>query len=378
MTKHGYSLPVSATLPLHKKIATRDTPNTLKPLFRNIFLLFGIAAIVVMLCKFPVNYSEIGSNIRLMGLYLPAVIGVWIFVYAFNAWAFQIIVNNGTHDKHLSFRHAYKLTVSGFAFSYTTPFGFGGGPYRVMELSAFIGVPRAMSSVVLYSMMHILSHICLWSTAVVVFALAYTEKMTPFLWCLFAGYFVVLLAVLFVFNICYKKGVIVKLFTPLLHVPFAKKWARKFYDKNIDSMRKVDENIAYLRSQPRAFWLSLLFEYIARVINSLEYYFILLSLGVCLDFWDALLVLAFSSLIGNLLFFLPMQLGAREGGLSAIVKILGLSAPGIGVLTSLYTRIRELVWIFIGVGLVKIGNKNIMRDGASAQYDVKNADTNNK
>lgn len=114
------------------------------------------------------------------------------------------------------------------------------------------------------------------------------------------------------------------------------------------------------------------------MINSLEYYFILLSLGVCLDFWDALLVLAFSSLIGNLAIFLPMQLGAREGGLSAIVKILGLSAPGIGVLTSSTPRIRELVWIFIGVGLVKIGNKNIMRDGTPTRYDAQNADTNNK
>ena len=80
-----------------------------------------------------------------------------------------------------------------------------------------------------------------------------------------------------------------------------------------------------------------------------------------LTFLDAVLVLAFSSLIGNLLFFLPMQLGAREGGLSLIVRILGLSASGIGVFTSLYTRVRELVWIFIGVSLVKVGNKQLMK-----------------
>lgn len=334
----------------------------MKPLYRNLFLLFGVAAIIVMLFTFDVDYTQLYSHLLRAGLYLPAVIGVWIFVYAFNAWAFQIIVNSGTHSKHLSFRHAYKLTVSGFAFSYTTPFGFGGGPYRVMELSSYIGVPRAMSSVVLYSMMHILSHICLWSSAAALFAIVYTEKMTTFLWTLFMIFTVVLVVVLFVFHLCYKKGVIVKLFTPLLHLPFAKKWARKFYDKHADDMQKVDDNIAYLHSQPRAFYQSLLFEYVARVINALEYYFILLSLGVNLSFWDAILVLAFSSLIGNLLFFLPMQLGAREGGLSLIVKILGLTAPGIGIITSLYTRVRELVWIFIGVSLVKVGNKKIMHD----------------
>lgn len=334
----------------------------MKPLYRNLFLLFGIAAIIVMLCTFDVNYAELYRHLTRAGLYLPAVIGVWIFVYAFNAWAFQIIVNSGTHSKHLSYKHAYKLTVSGFAFSYTTPFGFGGGPYRVMELSSYIGVPRAMSSVVLYSMMHIFSHICLWSTAAVLFAIIYTEKMTPFLWTLFGIFTIVLIVVLFVFHLCYKKGVIVKLFKPLLYLPIAKKWAQKFYNEHADDMQKVDDNIAYLHSQPKAFYLSLLSEYVARVINALEYYFILLSLGVSLTFWDAILVLAFSSLIGNILFFLPMQLGAREGGLSLIVKILDLSAPGLGIFTSLYTRVRELVWIFIGVGLVKIGNKKIMHD----------------
>ncbi len=337
----------------------------MKPLYRNIFLLFGIGAIIVMLCTFEVDYSVLCDHLLRAGLYLPAVIGVWIFVYAFNAWAFQIIVNSGKHDKHLSFKHAYKLTVSGFAFSYTTPFGFGGGPYRVMELSSYIGVPRAMSSVVLYSMTHIFSHICLWSSAAVLFAVVYTEKMTPFLWSLFAAYIALLVVVVFIFHLCYKRGVIVKLFKPLLHMPLAKRWARQFYATHAEDMQKVDDNIAYLHSQPRAFYSSLLFEYVARVINALEYYFILLSLGVNLTFWDALLVLAFSSLVGNILFFLPMQLGAREGGLSLIVKILGLSAPGLGVITSLYTRVRELVWIFIGVGLVKVGNKRIMHDGAN-------------
>lgn len=315
-----------------------------------------------MLCTFDVDYEQIVDNLGRAGLYLPAVIGVWVFVYAFNAFAFQIIVNNGSHSKHLSFRHAYKLTVSGFAFSYTTPFGFGGGPYRVMELSSYIGVPRAMSSVVLYSMMHILSHICLWSTAAVLFAVIYTEKMTPFLWGLFSVFAAVLMVVLLVFRLCYKRGVIVKLFQPLLYIPYFNHWAKKFYESHSADMQKVDDNIAILYSQPRAFWLSLVSEYIARVINALEYYFILQSLGVSLSFWDAILVLAFSSLVGNILFFLPMQLGAREGGLSLIVKILGLSAPGIGIFTSLYTRIRELVWIFIGVSLVKVGNKRIMHD----------------
>ncbi|HRF86809.1 MAG TPA: lysylphosphatidylglycerol synthase transmembrane domain-containing protein [Alloprevotella sp.] len=333
----------------------------MKPLYRNLFLSFGILSIFVMLYTFGVDFTELRANLARAGVYLPAVIGVWVIVYAFNAAAFRIIVNSGKHDRHLSFPHAFKLTVSGFAFSYTTPFGFGGGPYRVMELSSYIGTTRAMSSVVLYSMMHILSHICLWASSVVLFIVLYFEKVNSFLWTLFGIFAVILFVVLYFFYVGYKRGMIVKLYSILLHIPFARKYARRFYERNEENMIQIDRNIAYLHEQSRAFYSSLLLEYLARVVNALEYFFILRSLSVPVGFGDSVLILAFSSLLGNLLFFFPMQLGAREGGLAIIIKILGISSPSVGIFTSFYTRIREMVWIFIGVGLVKVGNKSLMK-----------------
>lgn len=51
-----------------------------------------------------------------------------------------------------------------------------------------------------------------------------------------------------------------------------------------------------------------------------------------------------------------MQLGAREGSLVMIVRHLSVAAPAaIGLYASVLTRIRELVWIIIGVSLVKLG-----------------------
>ena len=251
--------------------------------------------------------------------------------------------------------------MSGFAFSYTTPFGFGGAPYRVMELSSYIGTPRAMSCTVLYSMMHILSHFFLWMTGVIMFIILYFDKMNPLFAALFAIFTLVFCIVIYFFYYGYKNGMIVKLYGILLHIPFVKKYAKKFYEKNIESMKQVDQNIAYLHSQPHAFYSALVMEYVGRVINSYEYYFILLSLGFPVSFGDALLVLAFSSLIGNVLFFFPMQLGAREGSLAFIVKLLGFGTLSIGLFASFYTRIRELFWIIVGVSLVKVGTKKIMK-----------------
>ena len=40
--------------------------------------MFGIAAIVVMLCSFDMEYDELLANLRRAGMWLPAVVGLWI------------------------------------------------------------------------------------------------------------------------------------------------------------------------------------------------------------------------------------------------------------------------------------------------------------
>src|SRR3712207_214275 len=69
-----------------------------------------------------------------------------------------------------------------------------------------------------------------------------------------------------------------------------------------------------------------------------------------------ILIAAFSSLLANLLFFLPMQLGGREGGFALAVSGLSLSGA-YGVYAALITRVRELFWIVVGLALMKVGNK---------------------
>ena len=87
----------------------------------------------------------------------------------------------------------------------------------------------------------------------------------------------------------------------------------------------------------------------------MEVWFILNILTSDVSFLACILIMAFTSLFANLFFFSPMQLGAREGGFALATG--GLAIPSaFGIYTGLITRVRELIWIVIGVLLMKVGN----------------------
>ena len=295
--------------------------------------MFGIAAIVVMLCSFDMEYDELLANLRRAGMWLPAVVGLWIIIYLFNTLSWYIIIRDGKKGTPIPFWKVYKLTVSGFALNYATPVGLmGGEPYRIMELTPYVGASKATSSVILYVMMHIFSHFCFWFFSIFLYL-----ALRPV-------------------DIAMGTILAVRTLKLLQHIPFIKEWAKRFSENKREALERVDSQIAELHKQRRStFYASLSLEFMARIIGCLEVYFILNILTTDVSFPACILIMAFTSLFANLFFFSPMQLGAREGGFALAVG--GLAIPGaFGVYTGLITRVRELIWIVIGVLLMKVGN----------------------
>ncbi len=324
--------------------------------FRNLFMAFGIIVIIIMLCTMNMDYTDIWHYVQKLGMYFPLILGLWLVVYLVNTLSWYLIINDEGKCEGLSFWRVYKLTVSGFALNYTTPCGLmGGEPYRIMELKPYTGVSKATSSVILYVMMHIFSHFWFWFLSIFLF-IAFNKvgvSMGVLLgmigaFCLLGIYF---------FSRGYKTGMAQKGIRILTHIPYVKRWARRFAESKSETLEQIDSQIALLhRQHKRTFYSSLLLELGARVLQSVEIYLILKAFAADVSIVDAILILAFSSLFSNLIFFTPMQLGTREGGLALAVDGLHLTGA-LGVYTGLITRLRELVWIAIGIFLIKIGNK---------------------
>lgn len=334
----------------------------------NIFFLFGVAAIVAMVLTFDVSFVELWEHLCQAGYWMVAIVSVWLFVYGINAMAWMSIIRGGNGGKSdVSFMRIYRLTITGYALNYATPVGaLGGEPYRIMELTKDIGKERASSSVILYAMMHIYSHFWFWLISIFLYLLLAAMGNVPLpvsMALLLVGISAFCLLAFYVFYKGYKNGVVVKAISWVGKIPGLKGWSERFLRNNSQTLKKIDEQIAALHKQDkRAFYTSLVLEYFSRVAQSSEVFFMLLLFGVTygggfqgylLVYLHSVLIVAFTSFFANMVGLLPLQLGVQEGSFVASIAGLGLTAA-LGVFVGIICRVREIIWILIGVVLMKI------------------------
>lgn len=334
----------------------------------NLFFLLGVVAVVVMLITFDVSFVELWEHLCHAGYWLIPIIGVWLFVYGLNALAWQAVIEGNIGQKPpVSFWRIYRLTITGYALNYATPVGgLGGEPYRILELSKDIDNQHATSSVILYAMMHFLAHFWFWFISIFIYLGLAAVGDLPIsqaiaivlgiivLFCLIAFY---------LFSRGYRHGLVVYVLNLLGKVPGLKGWSMRFMQRHAEALHNIDDQIAALYGQDkRAFYKSLMLEYFSRVLQSSEVMFMLLLFGIdcgggfeglALTYLHSILIVAFTTLFANLIGFLPMQLGVQEGGFVLSIAALGLSAA-LGIFVSIICRVREIVWILIGLFLMKL------------------------
>ncbi len=327
---------------------------------RNIFFALGLFAFLLMILTFKVSFAELWRQLTRAGYWLIVIFGMWLILYAMNALTWRTIIR-GSGECNVPFLKLLKVTISGFALNYATPVGLmGGEPYKIMEMKPYIGVQRASSSVLLFAMMHIFSHFWYWLTAVVLYV-AFIP-VSPLVALILSVITVFCLAAIYLFVKGYKNGMVVRIVRLVSKVPGCKRWGRRFAESHAEDLAKIDAQIAALQAQnKRSFYVSFFLEFVGRFLQSFEIFFMLLLFAnegaSVVTFIHSVIILAFTSLFANLLFFLPLQLGGREGGFAMSVSSLGMTGQ-VSMSVSIICRVRELLWTSIGLLLIKIGNKN--------------------
>ena len=331
----------------------------MKKKYQNGFFIFGLGLLGIMLTQ--LDYAEVWRGLQHTGYWFFAVLALWMALYVLNTSAWYIIIKagqkqdttqNGYNNKPINFWWLYKVTVSGFALNYATPGGLmGGEPYRIMSIAPKIGTERASSSVILYAMTHIFSHFWFWLVSIVLFFI--TQPLTTGHLTIVLASTVFCLLGLWFFMVGYQKGLAFRAMRLLSHVPFVKRWALGFIERNKTQLDNIDQQISALHKQSRSTFVSAVFlELGCRIISALEIYFILLVIMPDVNYIQCILILAFTSLFANLLFFIPLQLGGREGGFLMSTSGLGIASSS-GIFVALIVRIRELIFTGLGLLLIK-------------------------
>ncbi len=319
------------------------------------FFVVGIIIIVIML--YNLGWSVLVENLKKVGFWIFLIVATRLLVYPLNTMSWRTLSYLTPEEKKkVSWLRMFRLTISGYAINYITPvMALGGEPYRIMAMKEDLGTKRATSSVLNYAMMHILSHFVFWIIGfllLIFFAYDRTPRFVFVASLVFIG--ISIIAIIYIIK-AYKKGIIVGFFKFLCRVPLLKRFVKKKMTKEFQqTLSDTDKQFTDLFNLHRKeFYKALFYETLSRIFSCLEILVILRAVGVGIDMIDSIIINTETSLIANIVFVFPMQVGIREGGLTFALNSIGLTAS-MGVFVGMVTRITELAWIIIGIIMIKI------------------------
>ena len=212
--------------------------------YKILFMAIGIGTLMYMV--HGLGIEVIWENIQKTGWWFMPVIGSWLVIYILNALAFKAIIQEpNLPQSNLSFGPVLRLTITGYVINYITPFvALGGEPYRIMELKPTLGLQKASSSVLLYSLMHMFSHVIFWLASILlIFA------FVPLAPLMLTGCLIMLMVGLilgFWFMRAYKRGFTVSTFRLLTRLPWVGAKMQSLLANKADTLHEIDDQLRVL------------------------------------------------------------------------------------------------------------------------------------
>lgn len=334
--------------------------------YKLIFFAIGLAGIAILLWRADlpnVNWNLVISvdSLALLGV----LCGLWILIYFLHAFAYKVIL--AEESRKINIFSMFKICAAGFALNNVTPAGLvGGEPYRIMELRRYCSTEKSASSTLTFSLLYTFGHIMLWITTAVVVLARMIMGLPVVTWVailvLVSGGLLLILFLLFIFR--RKNGFAYPVMKFLCKLPLLKKKLIPVVEKNKESYIEIDNNIREFRNSPVRFIAALTLEFSTRLLEALEYFllywFFVRTTGVPVHYVDGILIMGIASLVGNILFIIPMQASTREGGMAFALAFLlasdeAIKTAGVGI--GLIYRLREFIFIVFGIILVLVGRR---------------------
>ena len=352
--------------------------------------LFVLGATVFGYLVAQIGITELTADAARTGLMFVPIVALYALVYACSALAWQLTMAGD--PQRPSYWRTYAVLISSGALNFLTPLiNAGGEPYRVAAMAPWLGKRRAAGSVILHRMLHSFTYVLVWLTAVLL-AFPLLPRGTPLIvWVLLGVVLVLILGIIALFLFAHRRGLLERILNWMQRAPFVNRLAVKVgvddweiryrnvleqgdrfatgqkLDKPFGMKKtllavKVEPHRALLieldrqitdfyHRSPRRFVQAIALEYLSRCIFMVELVLIVASLGFGIDYLRAFSIGGLEAIVSNALFFVPFELGAREGAFFLLFKLFGMD-PQVGLYTSIVGRVRDFAWIAGGLVLI--------------------------
>ena len=298
-----------------------------------------------------------------------------VLMYLCEAYGWRLTLGIQAH--RLSFWRLWAIRTAGEVVNMTTPAAYvGGEPLKAYLLKRY-GVPivDAMASVVTAKTIMTLAEVLFVLVGIVlsVWTMSASEapsrdatgSSTPVGAAMFTV--TVLLFGMFVFVTMQRRG----LFIGLLGLLRRCRIRISYLESREEKLRALDGAInGFYARDRRALVLSIGMFFMGWLAESLEVYVMLYCIGPPTDVPTAIAIGALAVVIKGGAFFIPGSIGAQEGGYLLLLMAYGYSNLA-GITFAILRRVRELVWILIGlVCLAALGGFRTPVVAATAEAEI--------
>lgn len=307
-------------------------------------LLFGL--LVFGLLVYQTGPLTIAREIREMGFMILLVFVPYALVYICDTFAWRWTL--GDHKKRISIPPLFLIRTAGEAVNAVTPSAYlGGEPVKAYLLKKFdIPLVDGLASVVTAKTTMTIAQI-----GFILLGLGFAWLKIPQGHGVFPALvtaFLLAVGGVSLFLLLQRRG----LFSSVLALLRALRIPLGFLKKKEERLASLDILIReFYTKDVRGFFLSLAWFFSGWMAAALESFLILYLLGIPVDLMTAISLEAIAILIKGVGFFIPGSLGAQEGGNLLVFIAFGWTVVA-GMTYSIVRRIRELIWIAIGLAVL--------------------------
>jgi hypothetical protein len=304
--------------------------------WKALFGAIGLASLIYILKGY--GFERLAQELLGLGWWSVPLALTFLPVAACYALAWQLVTPGWKISR---FPEALRLTVISVAWNNLSPFvKMLGEPVRLVMLDRVLPGKRAAQSVVLYNIVHSVGTLLSFFIGAAILLLVYPISAT-----LNTGLIVLLLlAPLLAASL---------LLLPYLagRMPFRPSKKSRVYKLSFWMRWSFSKIRVSARRHPARIALAIFLETLARFVEGVTFYVAFLALGHFVPLFACALLDVGRSLIDNAFFFIPYQVGSREGG----VLLVASDALKIGtdsvVSSAVLYRLVEILWMGIGYAL---------------------------